>query len=142
MIATTSSDLFSAQHTSGPFRWLFEALFGQVSNDRWGQIHMYLRKSIHFTGYGVFGLLWLRAWRLTVPRFHFIQDSLLSLLGAGLVASADEFHQTFIPTRTGTPKDVLLDCSGVAFMQLIVYIALRILRPSKLEEAASSEAHR
>jgi VanZ family protein len=38
-------------------------------------------------------------------------------VGAGLIALAvgilDEYHQTFIPTRTGDPVDVLLDVLGI-----------------------------
>jgi len=136
LIGSTSSDLFSSQHTSGPFRWLYETLFGPVSNAHWAMLHAAIRKSCHFLGYGVFGLLWLRAWRLTLPRLHFTQHALFSVLGAGLVASADEFHQTFIPTRTGTPRDVLLDCCGVIFMQIVIYTAMRIAKPGKLANAA------
>jgi len=136
LIGSTSSDWFSAQHTSGPFRWLYETLFGPVSNAYWAHLHGLIRKSCHFLGYGVFGLLWLRAWRFTFPRLPFLQHALLSVLGAGLVASADEFHQAFIPSRTGTPKDVLLDCCGVIFMQVLVYTAMRMARPDKLANAA------
>ena len=133
LIATSSSNLFSAQHTNGPFRWLYETLFGPVGDDRWGQVHLYMRKGGHFFGYGVFGLLWLRAWRITLPQYRFLLDSLLAVLGCAIVASADEFHQTFLSNRTGTPWDVLLDCTGAATLQLIVYIFLRIFRPRQLE---------
>ena len=136
LIAFTSSSAFSAQHTSGPFRWIYEHLCGHVTNNQWGRIHTYMRKSCHFLGYAVFGLFWLRAWWLTLPRARFLQDATLAVLGSGLVASADEFHQHFIPTRTGSPWDVLLDCSGALSVQLIAYIFLRAFRPKKLDRAA------
>lgn len=136
LITLSSSDTFSAQHTSGPLRWLWQALFGPVSNGHWEFIHYYIRKTGHFFGYGTFGLLWLRAWWMSVPRFRYIQAAALALLCTGLVASADEFHQTFIPSRTGSPRDVLLDCCGVIVLELVVYLVMRVFRPMELARAA------
>jgi hypothetical protein len=52
-----------------------------------------------------------------LPVLRFFPDALLALLGTALVASCDEWHQTFLPNRTGTPWDVLLDCCGHAALQ-------------------------
>ena len=53
----------------------------------------------------------------------------LAMAGTFLVASADEFHQSFLPNRTGTPWDVLLDCCGALVAQLIIFlIMLRFFR--------------
>jgi len=132
VIALESTTLFGAEHTSGPFRWLYQALFGAVNDTEWGVIHFYLRKSGHFLGYGLLALAWLRAWWLTLPRSVFVTDALLALLGTAMTASADELHQTFLPGRTGTPWDVLIDCSGAITLQLLVYIGMRIFKPKKL----------
>ncbi len=70
-----------------------------------------------------------------MPRFRYIQAALLALLCTGLVASADEFHQTFIPSRTGSPRDVLLDCCGVIILEFGVYLVMRIFRPRQLHRA-------
>jgi VanZ family protein len=113
-------------------RWLYQAIFGQVSNAHWEIIHHLIRKSGHFTGYGLLGLAWLRAWWMTLPRSVFVQDALLALLGTAMTASADEYHQTFLPNRTGTPWDVLLDCCGALAMQLLVYVCMRLFRPKRL----------
>jgi len=115
---------------------VYQSLFGPVSDLRWSVLHTYMRKSGHFFGYGAFGLLWLRAWWLSLPHSRFFQDALLAVLGCGLVASADELHQAFLPSRTGSPWDVLLDCSGAITLQLVVYIILRIFRPKKLARVA------
>jgi VanZ family protein len=53
-----------------------------------------------------------------------------------VVASCDEWHQTFLPNRTGTPWDVLLDCTGAIALQLIVYVSMRIFKPKRLARAA------
>lgn len=127
---------FGADETSGPLRWVWEHLFGQVSNVRWAEIHHILRKTGHFLGYGTMGILWLRAWWMTLPRSGFLLDALLALVGTAIVASTDEFHQSYLPNRTGVPSDVLLDCAGAFTLQLLVYILLRMFRPKRLARAA------
>lgn len=136
VIALESTTLFSAQETSGPLRALFQALFGPVSNQDWAQIHFFVRKSGHFLGFGLLGLVWLRAWWMTLPRSVFLTDTLLALLGTAMTASADELHQAFLPGRTGTPWDVLIDCSGAIALQLVVYVCMRIFRPKRLARIA------
>jgi VanZ family protein len=131
-----STEQFGSDHTSGPLRRIFEALFGHVADGRWEIIHHLIRKSGHFLGYGLIGLAWLRAWWMTLPHSQFLQDAFLALLGTALVASCDEWHQTYLPNRTGTPWDVMLDCTGAIALQLIVYLFMRTLKPKRLARAA------
>ncbi|MGD0522511.1 MAG: VanZ family protein [Terracidiphilus sp.] len=135
-VAMESTEFMGANHTSGPFRWLFQAIFGPVSDERWELLHILIRKAGHLIGYGVLGLAWLRAWWMTLPHTRFFQLSLLALLGTALVASADEWHQTFLPNRTGSAWDVLLDCCGAITLELAAYIFMRLFRPKRLERAA------
>ena len=135
VIMLESTVWFGSDHTSGPLRWLWEHAFGSVSDERWLVLHHIIRKTGHFAGYGTMGLLWLRAWWKTLPRASFLFDATLALLGTALVASADEFHQSFLPNRTGVPSDVLLDCCGAIVLQLIVYLYLRIRAPKQLARA-------
>lgn len=132
VIVLESTTFFGANHTSGPLRWIYQSIFGAVSDTEWAVIHFYTRKSGHFLGYGLLALAWLRAWWLTLPKSVFVTDALLALLGTTMTASADELHQTFLPGRTGTPWDVLIDCSGAITLQLLVYIGMRIFKPKKL----------
>jgi VanZ family protein len=136
VIAAESTELFGADHTSAPLRRIYEALFGRVSNGQWESIHHLIRKSGHFLAYGTIGLAWVRAWWRTLPHSRFLLDSLLALLGTGLIASADEWHQTYLPNRTGTPWDVLLDCCGVITLQLLAYLLMRTFKPKRLARAA------
>jgi VanZ family protein len=140
VIVLESTPAFGADHTTGPLRWLFQEIFGPVSNAQWEPIHHLIRKTGHFVGYGLLGLAWLRAWWITLPRSVFLQDALLAFLGTAMTASADEFHQSFLPNRTGTPWDVLLDCCGALAMQLFVYLVMRIFRPKKLHRGATAAA--
>src|ERR1035437_954901 len=136
VIALESTELMGADHTSGPLRAIYESLFGSVSNGRWEDIHHYIRKSGHFIGYGLIGLAWLRAWWMTLSHSRFVPDALLALLGTAAIASADEFHQSFLPHRTGALSDVLLDCCGAITLQVLMYLFMRIARPKRLARAA------
>jgi VanZ family protein len=40
-----------------------------------------------------------------------------------VVASADEWHQTMIPSRTGTVSDVVLDTVGATVAQILIRAA-------------------
>jgi VanZ family protein len=60
---------------------------------------------------------------------------MLALLGTATTASADEYHQSFLPNRSGTPWDVLLDCCGAITLQIIVYVFIRIFKPTRLRRA-------
>jgi VanZ family protein len=132
LIMMESTEFFGSDHTSHPLRWLWQLIFGPVSSAGWETIHRLMRKTGHFAGYGLIGLAWLRAWWMTLPRSNFLTDASLALLGTAIVASCDEWHQTFLPNRTGSPWDVLLDCCGALALQLAVYIYLRLLRPKRL----------
>jgi VanZ family protein len=132
VIAVESTKYLGADRTSGPLRVVFEALFGPVSNVNWDTVHHYIRKSGHFLGYGALGLTWLRAWWMSLPRLRFPFNAGLALTCTALVASSDEWHQTFLPNRTGTPWDVLLDCCGALFMLLAAFMVLRLRRPGLL----------
>lgn len=135
-IALESTLWFGSDRTSGPLRVAYEWLLGHVSDARWEVIHHHLRKSGHFMGYGFIGLAWLRAWWMTLPNSRFLPDAFLALLGTASIASCDEWHQTFLPNRTGTPWDVLLDCTGAVTLQLIVYVFMRTVKPKKLARTA------
>ena len=127
LIAFESSDFFSSAHTGS---WLYSLairLFGHVNPRQFAIFHHYLRKTGHVVGYGMLGLLLLRGWRATVGRSHALlwRTSLLSWLGTAFVASMDEWHQSFIPSRTGTWRDALLDSvAGLVFLS-VAYLWLR-----------------
>jgi VanZ family protein len=134
IIAVESTKYLGADRTSHPLRVLFEALFGPVADPRWETIHHYIRKSGHFLGYGGLGLAWLRALWMSLPGYRFFLASGLALAGTALVASWDEWHQTFLPNRTGSPWDVLLDCCGALVMLSAAFMYLRLRRPSLLHD--------
>lgn len=45
-----------------------------------------------------------------------------------LYASSDELHQTFIPTREGTIRDIFIDTIGISFMYILIKNNIKIVR--------------
>ena len=127
LIAFESTDFFSSEHTGSMLYSLLTRLFGDINFYKFLVFHHYLRKTGHVVGYGMLSLLLLRGWRATLGRIHtlLLRAALLSWLGTAFVAAMDEWHQSYIPSRTGTVWDVALDSvAGVAFL-VAAYLGLR-----------------
>jgi len=130
IIAGESTPIMGSEHTSHFLRPIFARLFGPMTDAHWDLFHHILRKCGHFAGYGTLGLVWLRAWLRTFAaraqwtRLQWRTNAAsLGILCTMLTASADEFHQTFLPGRTGCFSDVLLDTFGA--MLFTVLLSLR-----------------
>ena len=74
--------------------------------------------------YGLLGLMAFFSWRATFRR-----TASWSLLWSGLAltitlaaASLDEFHQSFVPSRTAMGRDVVLDMLGGLFFQFLILV--------------------
>ena len=118
LIFLGSSDALSAEHTSRflvPFlHWLDPAMSGATI----AVVHMMVRKLGHFTEYAVLATLLWRGFRGTFS----VSTAVLGLcafLAAGFFAASDEFHQSFIPTRTSSAHDVMIDCTGALFAVVV-----------------------
>lgn len=124
VIAIESTTYLSAEHTSRILYPLFHFLFG-IDYAGFQPWNFFLRKCGHVFGYGLLSILLFRAWRETLPeasdaRWTFRWAS-IAVLGTAVVASLDEWHQSYIPTRTGTVHDVILDtCAGIAAQLAVV----------------------
>ena len=124
VIATESTQYLSAHNTSRFLYPLLHLLFG-INHARFEHWHFYLRKSGHVFGYGLLSILLFRAWRETLPapgdpKWTFRWAN-IAVLGTALVASLDEWHQSFLPSRTGSVRDVILDsCAGIGAQILLL----------------------
>lgn len=75
------------------------------------------RKFIHAGEYALLCFLWWRALkRVTAER----RAALIALMIAFLYACSDEFHQTFVHGRHGTPVDVCIDMVGAVTVALVL----------------------
>ncbi|MFY9906447.1 MAG: VanZ family protein [Terriglobales bacterium] len=137
LIAFESTDFFSSENTGSMLYMLWTHLFGSVNLHSFLIFHHYLRKTGHVVGYGMLSLLLLRGWRATFGRVPglLLRATLLSWLGTLSVAALDEWHQSFIPSRTGTVRDVGLDSiAGVAFL-VVAYWWLRRTESSSAQRS-------
>ena len=109
-----SSAGFSASNTSRIIRPLLLWLFPDISEASLQQVHFLVRKAAHFTEYALLALLAARAFRTSAREALRRRWWLASFALVACVALADEYHQSFLPSRTGTIYDSLLDMAGGA----------------------------
>jgi VanZ family protein len=114
-----------------PLAWmaLIFVLSGQPSDEpdrAWWDVA--LRKLAHMTEYAVLTALWWRALTaLSVGR-----PLIVAIAIALFYAATDEFHQTFVDGRHGTPVDVAIDAVGMAIAAGLIYARCRRTRgPSR-----------
>lgn len=113
---------------------LLTHLFGNINFYTFLVFHHYLRKTGHVVGYGMLSLLLLRGCRATFdpePAWSW-RTALLSWLGTLVVAAMDEWHQSYIPSRTGTVWDVALDWGAGFLFLMAAYFWLRRFRRAEL----------
>jgi VanZ family protein len=129
VIAIESTALLSASNTSRILYPLLHFLFG-LDLPRFHVWHFYIRKTGHVVGYAILSLLLFRAWRATLPAASHVNWTLrwanIAILGTVLVASLDEWHQSFIPSRTGRWQDVVIDACGGIAAQVLILLWLRV----------------
>ena len=99
-------------------------LSAQQSDADHGLIDLLLRKLAHVMEYAVLTIAWWRALRGLGVSTQGRVVIALAVAVALVYAASDEFHQTFVDGRHGTPVDVLIDSIGMA---LAAVIATRVI---------------
>jgi hypothetical protein len=127
VIAIESSALLSAHNTSRILYPILHFLFG-LDWPRFHQWHFYIRKGGHVVGYAILSILLFRAWRASLPAVRNARWTwkwtTMAIVGTIVVASLDEWHQSFLPSRTGKWQDVVLDtCAGIGAQLLLLFWA-------------------
>jgi VanZ family protein len=125
IMLVASSDSFSAKNTDEILHAVLAWISGQVNAATFGLIHFLVRKSAHFTEYAILSALWFRAIRVHLSSLWRVRWALVGLVISLSVAILDELHQSFVPSRTSSARDVLLDFCGAFFAQLVIWYALR-----------------
>jgi VanZ family protein len=119
-----SSPNGSATNTSLIVGPLLQYFFPDMSEASREIVHMYVRKTAHFTEYGLLALLMVRAVVKTTPKPVWLRW-LLPVALVTLVAALDEYNQSFEPSRTSSIYDVMIDIAGGAiasFSCLLVWM--------------------
>ena len=131
VISQESTVYFGADHTTQPLQRFFEwVLHRHFTQPQWWRLHLTIRKLGHFTGYGILSIAWFRAFWMTYRTARpfaqrRVSAHMLAMLGTLFIASCDETHQLFLSNRSGSIVDVLVDCSGGAVMQILIWMWMR-----------------
>ena len=134
-ISYASSDSFNAGNTSRIIGPLVLWLFPNTSAETLLSIHIITRKAAHFTEYAILAFLAARAFR-TSPRPALAKRwFLVSFVLVVAYALLDEYHQSFVPSRTGSIYDSLIDISGGLTALLLIKWFQRPRRRSKFDSS-------
>jgi len=133
-----SSGEASAAQTSRLIRPILIFLFPSATEETLIQYHFFIRKLAHLTEYALLAFWVVRA--LARSSYLSLRNSryLLAVVLVLVIASLDEFNQSFEPSRTSTVWDVGLDLVGGAAMAVI--LKLFDLRRNARQKRAQSVA--
>lgn len=81
-----------------------------AGNEHHSTLMLVIRKLAHFGEYFALTVLWWWALKTRIGGQRALLPAMAIAIG---YAITDEFHQTFVSGRTGTPRDVLIDSAGV-----------------------------
>ncbi|HEY8187854.1 MAG TPA: VanZ family protein [Pyrinomonadaceae bacterium] len=119
-ISLASTAEFSAANTSRLVRPLLLWLFPNISEARLAAAHFLTRKAAHFTEYAVLAFLARRAFITSSHAFIQRLWFQLAFLLVVIYALVDEFHQSFVPSRTASIYDSVIDVGGGLTILLIL----------------------
>jgi len=130
LILLASTDIFSAAHTRSILESFFHWLFPSWSPYSVYKAHLAVRKCAHFFEYAVLATFVMRGFtgsqtqgpstRVRRGERPLRMTMLSVVVVCAIVATIDEVHQHFVPSRTGSPYDVLLDTAGSTVAMLLL----------------------
>jgi VanZ family protein len=104
------------------YRWLVP----HASAEAVGLAYIVLRKTSHFLCYGLLAFLLYRAFRAGRGPFWRKKRALLAAAAAIAYSFLDEFLQSFVPNRIGSPYDWIIDTAGIlTAIALIAWMGAR-----------------
>jgi VanZ family protein len=122
VISTMSSRAFSAENTGRYLDPLLRFFFPHLSAAQFATAHWMVRKTAHFSEFFVLGcLLYWALRRGRQPRWR--TAWMMQALALGVLYSlVDEAHQAFVPNRTSSLLDSVIDSLGAASSQVVICI--------------------
>src|SRR5260370_17940781 len=129
LIFIGSSNLLSASNTSAflvrPLHWLFP----QASEGTLAILHFLIRKAGHLTEYAILALLAARAFRTSSRELLRRRWFWAPLLFVVIYSLTDEYHQSFVPSRTASIYDSMIDSMGG--LAALILLAIRNWRKNR-----------
>ena len=122
LIFIGSSSALSGSNTAvvlRPVVWLFP----HASEATLALIHFLIRKAGHLSEYAILALFAARAFRTSTREFLRTRWFWVSLLIVIAYSLSDEIHQSFVPSRTASIYDSMID--SVGGLTALVLLAIR-----------------
>jgi VanZ family protein len=117
VITLFSTDEFSARNTGSVIEQIVAFMIGHpLPPAKFELLHFVVRKLAHIAEYAILGALAFRAMRGDERGWN-VRWAVAAVLLAAAVASGDELHQRFVPSRTASPIDVMIDTAGAILAQ-------------------------
>ncbi len=124
-----SSDTLSSSNTSRYLEPLIHWLLPRLPQESVGATMAVIRKGGHLTEYGILAVLCWRAVHHSLGRdardWNW-RHAGIAVAAAALYAVTDELHQAFVPSRTASPWDVLIDACGAAAGIVLIWGVWRV----------------
>jgi VanZ family protein len=112
LIFWMSTGMFSWNNTLHFLEPILRSIQPTISHDSIVMINNSLRKAGHVVEYFIWGMLVFRAFRAGSTEPRMLRWAFLSLVFIVLFAVSDEFHQSFVASRTASILDVGVDMAG------------------------------
>jgi len=112
LIFWMSTGMFSASNTFNFLQQVLRSIDPAISNSTVRLINNSLRKAGHVTEFFISGMLVFRAFRSGSNEPRMLRWAMLSAVFIVLFAVSDEFHQSFVASRTASFLDVGIDTGG------------------------------
>jgi VanZ family protein len=141
LISFLSTDVFSSDHTSLFIIPVLHRLVPHASAETLELMHAIIRKTAHVAEYFIFSVFLMRGLR-GKNRGWTLRWAIWAIAIAGGYAALDEFHQSFVLSRTASPWDALLDTLGASIAQVFLWLwHLSRARKSSANIISSTESH-
>jgi len=114
-----STSAFSSDETSRYIVPILKFIAPSLSGERLLFWHHVIRKAAHVTEYCILGILVYRAFQVDVPNPPTVR--ILTVIFIACAALFDEFHQSFVATRTSSLFDVGFDCIGGMIALVLIW---------------------
>ena len=120
-ISLFSTHYFSSEQTARVIIPILHWLFPAATPHMLHLMHVGIRKLAHVMEFGLFSITVFHGIRGGRVGWRF-SWALATLLIAVAYAGLDEWHQSFVPLREATPRDVAVDALGALLAQVLVWV--------------------
>jgi VanZ family protein len=137
-------NLSGATYGSTLTAWLLHGILGffhvTLAPATFQVVHFFFRKLAHLTEYAIFSSLLYASLQKGGPLAWRARTALGCVLIAGVYSLTDEFHQLFVPGRTGSLVDSGIDTAGASLGMLVVYANDRLFHARSKKPVAAKES--